>query len=85
MTKSVVLNNQALGVKVCGYTCMFFHPFLQRGTTFATRFPSLKNEVVSKEVYTEMKKFSPTGSNSFLVELTPIDKGGKNRNGSCVP
>ena len=32
-------------------------------------------------VYSERKEFAPTGANSFLSELTPIQKGGKNENG----
>ena len=31
-------------------------------------------------IYSLRKEFAPTGANSFLPELIPIEKGGKNEN-----
>ena len=31
-------------------------------------------------VYSEREEFAPTGANSFIEELTPIQKGDKNGN-----
>ena len=35
----------------------------------------------SRRVYSQRKEFAPIGANSFLKEVTPIEKEGKNENG----
>ena len=63
---------------VCVHLSVFLL-FLQREITFVTfclpfwTVYSFQNRVVS-----EWKEFSPRGANSFLSELTPTQKGGKN-------
>ena len=59
-----------------------FSAIFAKGNNFhAFMFASLHDDAFIKEVYSKRKEFAPRGANSFFLELTSIEKGGKKGNG----
>ena len=62
---------------------MFFHYFnitkRKKFQCFLFAFP--ENQDLPRLVYSEKKEFAPRGANSFLYELTLVEKRGRNEKG----
>ena len=63
-----------MGLNVYGYTAQFFHQF-SKGNNFCDfLFASVDKEDLPKWDLALKEKTAPKGANSFLLELTPIEK-----------
>ena len=68
--------------KVLRYLLLFSTLFTKGNYFCYFLFTSLKRK--TNRVYSLRKEFAPLGANSFLKELTPIEKS-QNENDSCFP